>query len=109
MRRYQYLLSIILLAISPASAQTFTRSMLFQQNSQSIIPAPGSRTAYLPAGAVNPSSDQGMITNIIQAMGVLSDTNTWSGQNTFTGSTVFSGPTSIPGATYLLQIGTTPV
>jgi hypothetical protein len=90
----RYLILCILLLAFPASAQTFTRSMLFQQNDQSIMPAPGSRTPFLPYGAVNPTSDHGMFVNIIQGMGLLADNNTWRGNNTFTGTVSFGGTIS---------------
>lgn len=86
------LLIVSLLAAwaAPASAQTFTRSMLINQNSLSTIPYPGSQSPLLQQGSVSPTGLQGLILNIVQAMGVLSDSNTWTGANTFSGATTIT-------------------
>lgn len=102
MRRILFLL--ILLMAWPAHAQQFTRQMLYQQNSQGIVAAPGSTVPPFIYGSVNPNTINGLFTNIIRSMGMLSDTNTWTGINTFTGTTTFPsgtvtfGPGTIPGS-----------
>jgi hypothetical protein len=87
MRRILFL--PVLLMAWPAYAQQFTRQMLYQQNSQGIIAAPGSTVPPFIYGSVNPNTINGLFTNIIRSMGMLSDTNTWTGTNTFTGTTTF--------------------
>ena len=102
MRRILFLL--VLLMAWPAHAQQFTRQMLYQQNSQGIVAAPGSTVPPFIYGSVNPNTINGLFTNIIRSMGLLSDTNTWTGTNTFTGTTTFPsgtvsfGPGTIPGS-----------
>ncbi len=79
------LLALLLLIAFPASAQTFTRQMLFQQNNQSFF--------NNSQGYVHPSTVNGMNQNMIQAFGLLNDTNTWTGTNIFTGPITIHGVT----------------
>ena len=79
----RFLLSLCLLLLAlPASAQQFTRQMLYQQNNASFF-----NNNY---GYVTPKSVNNMFTNMIGNTGLLGDSNTW------TGSNIFLGPTNIP-------------
>lgn len=91
MRRF-LLAATALTLVAPASAQQFTRSMLYQQTDLGIIAAPRSAGPLLTYGAVNPTIEKNMFTSLVGSVGVLADNNGWSGTNTFGGTVSFAAP-----------------
>ena len=81
MRKILALLSLLIAL--PASAQQFTRSMLYQQNNNSFF--------NNSSGFVKPQTVNNMNQSMIQSFGVVADGNIWTGSNTFT------GPLTLPG------------
>ena len=90
MNRVSFALAVLLATTPFALAQsTPTRSEMNHYNDTKIVPN--------GTGAITGATANGMNDLIINGMGVLSDTNAWTGANTFSGSTTFPGPTTFTG------------
>ena len=89
MNRVSLALAVLLATTSLALAQsTPTRSEMNHYNDTKIVPN--------GTGAITGATANGMNDLIITGMGVLSDTNAWTGTNSFSGQTTFTGSVTLP-------------
>jgi hypothetical protein len=89
MNRASLALAVLLATTPLALAQsTPTRSEMNHYNDTKIVPN--------GTGAITGATANGMNDLIINGMGVLSDTNAWTGTNSFSGQTTFTGSVTLP-------------